>query len=238
MRAIATALGCVALLSCSTESGAPRSPSVDQVVRAPGVVWSNDTLDCRQILSEDKRLEALSRANETESIRLTRARNIQLVQWLIPYYGWVAAARAGVLDEELKRVDLVLEDAGGRRQELNQYILAKGCAATADVGSAAVLVPAMTAPASVPIRTEATPPPRRTASVARPVGPTDAAPAVKPPATRAPVVQSVGVFAHVEVASKAQSGIRVEGKTVVLTLGPGADLDRIADDLKSALQPR
>jgi hypothetical protein len=238
MRAIATALSCLALLSCSTESEPPRSPLLDQVVRAPGVVWSNDTLDCRQILSEDKRIDALSRANEIEKKRLTRARNIQLIEWLIPYYGWVAAARAGALDEELKGVDLVIEDAGDRRLELNQYVLAKGCTASAETTGAPVVAPATAAPASVPIQIDAKPDPRRHASVARPARPTSEAPMLKPPPTRPPVVPPLGVFAQVEAPppSEVQSGMRVEGNNVFLTLGPGADLDRIAADLKLALQ--
>jgi hypothetical protein len=238
MRAIATAFSCLALMSCSTESEIPRSPLLGEVVRAPDVVWSRDTFDCGQISSEDNRLAALSRANETERHRLTRARNIQLVQWVIPYYGWVATARAGMLDEEIKRVDLMIEDAGDRRTELNQFAVAKGCAATAAIADAAVLVPAMMVPAPPPRRVEAQPVVQRDASVRRPAQPIDETPPKAPPA-RAPAVRPPVVFAQTAVASqasKAESGIRIEGKNMFLTLGPGADLDQITADLKSALQ--
>jgi len=239
MKAIAaTAFGCLALLSCSTGSEIPRSPLLSEVVRAPDVVWSRDTFDCRQISSEDNRLSALSRANEVERDRLTRARNIQLVEWLIPYYGWVASARAGVLDEQLKRVDVVIEDAGDRRTELNQLSVAKGCATTATIGEAAVPVPVMTAPAPPPSRVDAKPV-RRDASVRRPAQPTGRRAAPKAPPARASAVRPAAVVARTEVAppaSKAESDIRIEGKNVFLTLGPGADLDQITADLKSALQ--
>jgi hypothetical protein len=211
-----------------------------EVVRAPGVVWSTAAFNCRQIASEDTRLEALSRANETERHRLTRARNVRLVEWLIiPYYGWVAAARAGMLDDELKRVDLVLEDAGDRRQELGQFAIAKGCAATAD---AAAVVPAIAAPpSSAPGRLDATPAAQRDASVPRPARPAGEVPTPKAPPAGTPAVPPVAVFAQAESApraSKSESGMRVEGKNVFLNLSPGADLDRIAADLKLALQQR
>lgn len=238
MKAIATAFGCLLLLSCSTESELARSPMLSEVVRAPDVVWSSDTFDCHQISSEDNRLEALSRANEIERHRLTRARNIQLVQWLIPYYGWVATARAGVLDEAIRHVDVVIEDAGDRRMELNQFAAAKGCASTAAIPDAAVPVPAMVAPAPPPGRAEAQPV-QREASVRRPAQPIGDAPVPQAPPARAPAVRPAAVTAQAAVAPSARSaatGIRVEGKNTFLTLGPGADLDQISADLKTALQ--
>ncbi|MEJ0067550.1 MAG: hypothetical protein WDO24_00980 [Pseudomonadota bacterium] len=204
MRVIATVLSCAALLSCSTESDGSRSPLLDQVVRVPGVVWSTESLGCRQISSEDKRLDELSKVNAIERHRLVRARNIQLIQWVIPYYGWVATARAGLLDAEVKNVDLVLEDAADRRQELKQFALTENCAgATAEVANAPVVAPTIAA---------STPAPRqRDAGLVRPT------PASKPFAARAPVVRPDMLAASTAPAPQTY----VENSSVILPIGAG-----------------
>jgi len=223
MKRIATVLGCAALLSCSTDADGPRSPLLSEVVRAPGIVWSTDTLDCRQIAREDVRLDALSQANEIERHRLVRARNIQLVQWLIPYYGWVATARAGVLDDEVKHVDIVIEDAADRRQELKQFALAENCGgAAAKISDAPAVASAiadptasLAQPAALPAIRHEDPPPR----VARPTG--GSSPVAPAPAP-----------------TKSETGTRVEGGGVILPVGPGTDVDRAAADITAALRQR
>lgn len=218
MRVVATVLSCAALLSCSIGPDDPKSPLLGEAVRAPDIVWSAETLDCRRIASEDGRLDALSKANGIERHRLVRERNIFLVQWLIPYYGWVATARAGMLDDEIKRVDIVIEDAGDRRLELEQLALAENCAGmTAKLLDATAVAPAPAAP----------PPPRRSQQDAPPQPRRTATPPTAP-ASAAPM----------SAAPVSQSGPRTEGGSVILPLGPGADVDRAAAAITSALQQR
>jgi len=234
MKVIVTALSCLALLSCSTAPDDPRSPLLDQVVRAPNVVWATDTFGCSQIASEDSRLDALSKANEIEKRSLVRQRNILLVQWLIPYYGWVATARAGMVDDQIKRVELVIEDADDRRQELKQFALAKGCAgAAAKVATATDSVPMPAAPSSMPdrrdvppiIQRDGWPPPIARATAERPAV---RASAVHTPAAARPAA----VPAPVESAA----ATRGENNSVILPLGRDADVDRAAAEITSALQ--
>jgi hypothetical protein len=212
-----------------------------EVVRAPGIIWSTDTLDCRQIASEDIRLDALAKANVIERHRLVRERNIQLVQWLIPYYGWVATARAGMLDDEIKHVDIVIEDAGDRRLELKQFGLAENCAgATAKISNAVVVAPMMAAPPATlgqpdtrPTIQHEDPPPR----VARS---SDMVPALTPPAAHTSAARPATVAAPSVPAPAVamETGTRVEGRSVILPLGPGADVDRAAAEITAALQQR
>ena len=241
MKIIATVLSCAALLSCSTAADSPRSPLLGEVVRAPDIVWSTDTFDCRQIASEDTRLDALAKANVVERHRLVRERNIQLVQWLIPYYGWVATARAGMLEDEIKHVDIVIEDAGDRRLELKQFGLAKNCAgATAKLSNAVVVAPMIAAPTSTLGQPDTRPtiqhedPPPRVARLS------DAAPAPKPPAIHISAARPVAVAAPAAPAPAAalETGTRVESRSVILPLGSGADVDRAAAEITAALQQR
>lgn len=242
MRVIATVLSCAALLSCSAESDSPRSPLLAEVVRAPDVVWSTDTFDCRQIASEDNRLDALSRANELERHRLVRARNIQLVQWVIPYYGWVATARAAMLDDDVKKIDLVIQDAGDRRQELQQFSLAANCAgASAKIFDTTAFAPVNPVPTATPGQPDALPaiqhedPPPR---LARPAGAPPALKTSTAPAAAARPAAIAAPAAGTRAAARSETGTRVEGGSVILPLGPRADVDRAAADITAALQPR
>jgi hypothetical protein len=237
MKIIVTALGCLALLSCSTGPDEPRSPLLDQVVRAPDVVWSTDTFRCSEIASEDSRLDALSKANEVEKRSLVRERNILLVEWLVPYYGWVATARAGLVDSQIKQVDIVIEDAGDRRQELKQFAVSKGCA-----GEVATATDLGIAPTALPDRPDALPAIRRDGGA-----PHVAKPVVERPAVRASAAHAraaphpVAVTAPVESAadaSKPETTTRGDDNSVILPLGRDADVDQAAATITSALQQR
>jgi len=228
MRVIATLLSCVALLSCSTEPDAPKSPVLGDAVRAPGVVWSTETLGCSQISSEDARLDTLSKANEIERRSLVRQRNILLVEWLIPYYGWVATARAGLVEDEIKGVDLVIEDAGDRRQELKQFALVEGCAGTvAETADAVTLMPVM-----APSQPDAPPVVEGSGSapgLTRPGATRPAVTAARPKASaaRATAIRPVAVAASAgsaRPASQSAIGTPIAGNSVTLPLAPAADV--------------
>jgi hypothetical protein len=226
MKIIVTALSCLALVSCSTGPVDPRSPLLDQAVREPDVVWSTQTFGCSQIASEDSRLDALSKANEIERRSLTRERNILLVEWLVPYYGWVATARAGVVDSQIKRVDIVIEDAGDRRLELKQFALAKGCAGeTAKVATAIDVAPA---PPATPGRADAAPAIRRDRAAPHAANVERSAVRARAPAAPRPVADT----ASAEPAAPS----RGDDNSVILPLGRDTDVDGAAAAITSALQ--
>jgi hypothetical protein len=240
MKVIATALSCAALLSCSTQGDAPKSPLLGEMVRAPDVVWATDTFDCRQIASEDARLEALSQANVIERQGVVRDRNIYLIEWVIPYYGWVATARAGMLEDEIKHIDLVILDAADRRQELKQFALTKGCVtATAEVVGSLTVVPAIAQPTATPNPRDAAPAVRAADPTPR-LAPSAATPARQPPLTRAPAVHSTQAVAPAPAPtpppSPPDSAPRADGNSVVLPIGRGTDVDRAAAEIAAALQ--
>jgi hypothetical protein len=237
MRVIATVLSCAALLSCSTDSDNPRSPTLSDMVRAPDVVWSVDTFACQEIVTEDNRLEALSKAKEIERHKLVRERNIQLVQWVIPYYGWVASARAGMLDNEVKKADIVIEDAGDRRLELKQFAVAKGCGgASAEVVGSPTPLPAILPSIAAPQPPAAPAPLHRDGSVPRQASSVGEISAPKPSATRPPDLQRVASAAPTRRASPSETVPPSGGTSVILPLGPGADVDRAAAEITAALQ--
>jgi hypothetical protein len=230
-------LSCPTLLFCNSQGNVPKSPLLGEMVRAPDVVWATDTFDCRQIAIEDTRLDALSKANAIERHGVVRDRNIYLIEWVIPYYGWVATARAGMLEDEIKHIDLVILDAADRRQELKQFALTKGCVtATAEIVGSLTEAPAIAPSTVAPKGPDASPAVHAANPMPRLAPLAAAAPARQPPAARAPAAHPTEIIAPTPPFSQADSASRADGNSVILPLGPGADVDRAAAEISAALQ--